>query len=444
MKSKINDLSMREILNKISFPIVKNEFRNTYKFNVDLDMAMDFEDELSQMQEITEIEQIIYDYEEIFDKELYIFHIARLLKQDLENLKRAEILGNDNIEQLVFTNDKTGKNKRRFFVNAKNLLKTCDVVDIVMKQQTDGEFEIYSSIDFIEENSENSNNRRILVEEKLENIERKIGLENVLTYFNNSDLIELCKYPNLATLLIVNQGKFEEKVRKYIQYMDIDKMLILANTLCFYKYSETLDNFSKEDAKKLKKFTQNVSEIVGDDIKPIKTAKLDFIVDYNDIKIKIQNLVDDEKLEKEILEYFINFVNVENKTLIDCKNMKETIFKVDENANQEELEDGTNIFYLPNKGCYIIQPVNNSMYGNATYIIEKDLFEKQKDKLINDKKISIMELENLKLDNSNSITKLVHTGWENSLTTFFDMERYEKYTKEEIENIEKIINEIKK
>ena len=119
MESKINKLSMREILSNVGFPVIKNEFRNTYKFDVDLDLAMDFEDELSQMQDIMEIERIIYDYEEIFDKELYIFHLARLLEQDLENLKRAEILGNKNLEQLVFTNDKTGKNKRRFFIKSK-------------------------------------------------------------------------------------------------------------------------------------------------------------------------------------------------------------------------------------------------------------------------------------------------------------------------------------
>ena len=113
MESKIKKMSMREILNNVGFPVIKNEFRSTYKFDVDIDLAMDFEDEISQMKDITEIENIIYEYEEIFDKELYIFHVARLLEQDIENLKRAEILGEKNIEQLIFTNDKTGKNKRR-------------------------------------------------------------------------------------------------------------------------------------------------------------------------------------------------------------------------------------------------------------------------------------------------------------------------------------------
>lgn len=508
MESKINKLSMREILNNVGFPVIKNEFRSTYKFDVDLDLAMEFEDELSQMQDIMEIEQIIYDYEDIFDKELYIFHLARLLEQDIENLKRAEILGNKNLEQLVFTNDKTGKNKRRFFVNAKNLLRTCDVVDIVMKKKSKGEFEVYSSIDFINENSLNSNNRKTLAEEKLYKIEEMLGLKNVLSYFKNSDLIEFCKYPNLATLLIVNQDKLEKKVKKYIQYMDIEKMLILANAIYFYKYGETLSNFTKEDAIKLKKFTLDVAELVGDNIKPIKTTKFDFIVDFNDIKAKAQKLVSDEEMlqvslnemqnieevnieevnskekqpeadtiveintveiskdedkkdlseEKQEIknndnnkqddeiksEYIIKFINEENKTIVDIDNIKETIMKLDEESTQEKIEDGTNVFVLPNKKCYIIQPLNKSFYGNATYVIEKDLFEKQKEKIISNNKIDLNELENLKSNGLNGIAKLVHTGWENSLATFFDMRKDEKYTKEEIENIEKIVYEVKK
>ncbi len=487
MESKINKLSMREILNNVGFPVIKNEFRNTYKFDVDLDLAMDFEDELTQMQDIMEIEQIIYDYEEIFDKELYIFHLARLLEQDLENLKRAEILGNKNLEQLVFTNDKTGKNKRRFFVNAKNLLRTCDVVDIVMKKKSKGEFEIYSSIDFITEDSLSSNNRKTLAEEKLYKIEEKLGLKNVLSYFKNSDLIEICKYPNLATILIVNQDKFEKKVKKYIQYMDIEKMLILSNAIYFYKYGETLSNFTKEDAIKLKKYTLAVEELVGDNIKPIKTTKFDFMVDFNDIKTKAQKLVIDEEIkdskkdetesinveekqqesvleekneqeikEKETVkeagvqedtrksEYIIKFINDEKKTLVDIDNIKETIMKLDEDTTQENIEDGTNVFALPNKNCYIVQPLNKSFYGNATYVIEKDLFEKQKEKIISNNRIDLKELENLKLAHSSGMAKLVHTGWENSLTTFFDMRQAEKYTKEEIENIEKIVYEVKK
>lgn len=475
MESKINKLSMREILREVGFPLIKNEFRSTYRFNVDIDLAIKFEEELTKIRDIMDIEKIICKYEEIFDKELYVFHLARLLEQDIENLKRAELLGNKNLEHLVFTNDSTGKNKRRFFVNAKNLLKTCDVVDIVMKKKLKGEFEIYSSIDFIDDNVFNSNNRKAIAEEKLYKIEEKIGLKNVLSYLKNSDLIEICKYPNLATLLIVNQDKFEKKVKKYIQYMDIEKMLILSNAIFFYRYGENLINISKDDAIKLKKYTLAVAEIIDSNVQPIKTTKFDFIIDFNDIKEKVQSLLVNEnpqinnvdeikdnkndnkeevKEEKKELnedkqneivktEYIIKFINEENKTIVDINNLKETIMKLDRDSIHEESADGSTVFYLPNKECYIVQVSNKSFYGNATYVIEKDLFEKQKEKIIKDDKINLKEVENLKSNNSNSVVKLVHTGWENSLETFFDMKKDEKYTKEENEDIEKIVYELK-
>ena len=118
MESKINKLSMRQILKEVGFPLMKNEFRNTYKFNVDLDIAIQFEEDLTKIRDIMDIEKIICDYEEIFDKEVYVFHLARLLEQDIELHKINELLGKEYTEQLVFTNDTTGKNKRRFFVNA--------------------------------------------------------------------------------------------------------------------------------------------------------------------------------------------------------------------------------------------------------------------------------------------------------------------------------------
>lgn len=468
MESKINKLSMRQIIEEVGFPLMKNEFKNTYKFNANFDMTLQFENELTKIRDINDIEKIICDYEFIFDKEVYIFHLARLLEQDIENIKRTELLGNGKIEHLVFTYDSTGKNKRRFFVNSKNLLKTCDVIDIDIKDKSTEEFEIYSSIDFINDNEFNSNNRKAIAEEKLYKIEGKIGLENVLSNLKNSDLIEICKYSNLAKTLIVNKDKFEKKIKKYIQYMDIEKMLILSNANYFYKYSENFNDISEEEAAKLKKFTLSVDEIIGYDVSPIKTDLFDHDIDFNIIKEKVRSIDLYEKLLHNILnerkdykekkeefkgghqneipkaEYIIKFINEQNKIIVDINNLKETIMKLDENSTHEILYAGGNIFYLPNKECYIIQESNNSFYGNATYIIEKDLFEKQRENIIKENKIDLIEVENLKADNSNHIFKLVHTGWENSLKTFFDIKKEEKYTKEEIENIEKIVYKLKR
>lgn len=503
MESNVNKLSMREIIGQVGFPITINEFRNTYKFNVNLDTAMKFENNLKEISQISEIEQIIREYEDIFDKEIYVFHIARLLEKDIEAMKRAELLSQENVEQYVFTNDVTGKNKRRFFVNAKNLLKKCDVVDIVMKKKSKGEFEIYSSRDFIEQSDVFSDNMKINALKKLEKIEEKIGLSNVLIHLKNTDLNNICRYPNLAILLIVSQDKLERKIRKYIQYIDLDKMLILANAIYFYKYGEEFYKFSKEEASELKRFTMAVSEIVGENIKPLKSERFYFTVDYNEIKIKVNDLVTEEiaEVSKEIVEeadvevieetveeqleeiaevsedvvketeneviketveerleekvddkkesinqYINNFINCKNKIIMDFENRKNTILKLDENYVQEDLDDGTTIFSLPNKGCYIIETIRNkeNFSGNATYIIDKELFEKQKNRIIENQNLNLNELAILKLENSKSVTKLVYTGWENSIDIFFNMKTQEKYTEEEKTIINKLLEKVKK
>ena len=345
MESNINKLSMREILNKIGFPVTINEFRNTYKFNVDLNTAMEFESRLKQITKMSDIQQIVCRYEDIFDKEIYVFHMARLLEKDIENIKRAELLDKEAVGQLVFTNDITGKNKRRFFVNAKNLLRNCDVIDIVMKKKTKGEFEIYSSMDFIAQNTEFSDKMEIEAFKKLEKIEEKIGLQNVVEFLKNSDISDICRYPNLAILLTVSQEKLEKKIRKYIQYIDLNKMLVLANAVYFYKYGEDLYKFSKEEVANLKSFTKAVSEIVGNSVQTLQTTRFYFTINYNDIKEKVKNLSETESsTENDNLIENVNNVNeeeireVENAEEVVEELEKEEIETVNEIQEKEEFE----------------------------------------------------------------------------------------------------------
>ena len=594
MESNINKLRMKEILNKVGFPVTINEFRNTYKYNVNLDTAIEFENKLKQIRKISDIERIICEYEEIFDKEIYVFHIARLLEQDIENMKKAMLLEKEGVNQFVFTNDESGQNKRRFFVNAKNLLKNCDVIDITMKKKSKGEFEIYLSKDFINQNTQFSEQREKEAEEKLQKIEQKIGLKDVLTHLKNSDLTEICRYPNLAILLIVNQEKLEKNIRKYIQYIDIDKMLVLANAVYFYKHGENFYKFSKEDGTELKRFTRSVSQIVGNNVKLLQSSRFYFTIDFNEIKEKVQKLFDFESIEnvntlneaevekkveelaKEIInlniesnndvvnenihlnddenlktseeniyieekaqeetmqdeivqeetvqketvqeeiaqeetvqeetvqeeivqeeivqeeiaqeeiaqeeiaqeeivqeetvqeeiaqeetvqeetiqdnnitikyQYINRFIKAENKILMNFMNRKNTFFKLDEECIQEDFEEGFSIFYLPNKACYIIELINdcNVITGNATYIIDENLFKSQKNRILENRKINQKELSILKLENSKAVTKIVYTGWENSINTFFNMKTEEKYTEEEKINISKLLENVKK
>ena len=162
-------------------------------------------------------------------------------------------------------------------------------------------------------------------------------------------------------------------------------------------------------------------------------------------EIEIDESIEENKKDEIIKnEYIIKFINEKDKTIIDGEKLKDTIFKIDINASQQKLDDETNCFYLPNNRCYILQGERKSVYGNATYVIEKDLFENKKEKIIKNNKVDFKELEIIRTNNFNGVVKLVHTGWENSLELFFDMKNGDCYTKEENENIKKIVYEVKK
>lgn len=296
MVSRINKLSMKEILVKVGFPITINEFRSTYKLDVDIDNAVEFEKRLGTAKQYQEIIQTISDYEDIFDKELYVLHLGRLLDRDIEATKRAVILEKNKIRQNVFTNDSTGKNKRRFLVNAKELLKGSDVADLEINSSTK-EIIINTSQEFVG-NTYYTRKREQEANEKLKRIDETIGLEKVLGFLVPSDLIELCKYPNLGNLLAVNLYKssqdvlgktytdpikgiengsveeelaigvkpfdwneFEQTVRKYIKYIDIDKMLVLANAVYYNSLGENFEEFT-EKMQELKEFTESVESII--------------------------------------------------------------------------------------------------------------------------------------------------------------------------------------
>ena len=529
MESNIKKLSMKEILSRIGVPITINEIRNAYKFDIDLNLVMNFEDDLKQIEKLSEIEQIICEYEDIFDKEIYVFHIARLLEKDIEEMKRAKLLGINKVEQHMFTNDVTGKNKRRCLVNAKNLLKNSDVIDIVVKKNSNGEFEIYSSIDFLQENTEFSNNMKLETEKRVEEIEQKIGLDKILNYLEKSDLKTICKYSNLPMLLMLENEKLEVKIKRYLQYIDLNKMIAIANRNYFEQNQENLYDFSTEELEVINEFLKTelpedikkeveldveesqideetmIEENTIEDVKIEETASVEtenqeennsneeivsvetenqeennsnneeIISVENEIivdsqkevierdEIKLDDVIEDEpqddnakieeSTEKENTEesnmtnkYINNFASDKTKIIMDFENRKNTIFKLDENYMQEDLEDGTTIFSLPNKGCYIIEVSKNNQAigGNATYIINKNLYEERKDFFIENKKLKQRELSILKLENNKNITKLVYTGWENTINTFFNMETEEKYSEEEILNIDKIIEKIKK
>ena len=67
---------------------VKYSPKNYYKYNVDVQLAMEFESKMAKAKNFNEVRQLVLQYETIFDKSIYVLHLGRLAEKDLENQKR--------------------------------------------------------------------------------------------------------------------------------------------------------------------------------------------------------------------------------------------------------------------------------------------------------------------------------------------------------------------
>lgn len=301
MVSKIDKLSMEKIMLQVGFPYNIKELRSAYKYNVNVDLAMEFEKKIMQTKNFKEIQQLVVQYEEIFDKSLYVLHLGRLLENDLDSQKRQEILteGSGGLvkRQVIITNPKS--TVRRCIINAKDLLKDTKVADIGVNSET-GEIIVYTSKEFVDQTF-SMKKKAAKTEKRLDQIDEKIGVGEVLKYLSPSDLIDICDYPNLGNVLAIRlyknqksvkgkkvKGKnnskrqegeivddemlkkgnvfdwdeFEETVRKYSAYIDLDKMLLLANSVFYNKHGNEFHNFSSEEAGELQDFTEKIGELI--------------------------------------------------------------------------------------------------------------------------------------------------------------------------------------
>lgn len=135
-----------------------------------------------------------------------------------------------------------------------------------------------------------------------------------------------------------------------------------------------------------------------------------------------------------------------NKHVTDPCARWNLIANIDKDYSQDYLTDGTIIFYMPNEQKYIVEKLydknNKPAYGAATYILEEKLFNEIKKDLIINQKIDRSCLIELNKQKNSGIKKIIHTGWANSMTKFFDLENEEKYSKEQIEKIRKLADEV--
>ena len=122
MMSKIKQMSMKDIVEKIGFPANLEEFKNTYKYNISEEKVKKFEEDiiiLSQTgkQTFQDYLKIILENEQIFDKEIYFLHTTILLEQEYSE----EFLGKKKRIQKVFNLN----NKENDLIKKSELIKFC-------------------------------------------------------------------------------------------------------------------------------------------------------------------------------------------------------------------------------------------------------------------------------------------------------------------------------
>ncbi len=125
------------------------------------------------------------------------------------------------------------------------------------------------------------------------------------------------------------------------------------------------------------------------------------------------------------------------------------ISSLDKQYSEEYLKDGNIIFYLPNEGKYIIEKLYTkdykAAYGAATYILDEDLFNKNKEDIIVSKKVNRSYLVGLeKIQRGKEIKKIVHTGWGNAIIKYFDIDKSDKYSEKEKKKIRELAEKVEK
>lgn len=120
------------------------------------------------------------------------------------------------------------------------------------------------------------------------------------------------------------------------------------------------------------------------------------------------------------------------------------ITELDEEYSQKLLDDKTLIVYLPNKRKYIIEKLFDSKhriaYGTATYVLDEDIFEKNKLEIIQQNKVNRSKLVELK--QTGCAKKIIHKGWGKAICKEFDIENPKLYTEERRKLIKQIAVEV--
>lgn len=351
MASKIEKISIVEIIEKLGFFRDLNDLRATYKFNIDQETLNRFEtaffEEMNGRRDFSKYIQIIAENSEMFDKEIYALRAGSLLLSLYEKQKRpllvrseidyecpmffpdkGKIKGANSSGKSVFDNTPDIKELKKAIDFAKDLLHDSDIVDLEFDPKT-RTLGVYTSLEFIGRTGQLTK-RNEKTQERLSEIEEKIGLDRIVGFLRPTDLIDICRYPNLGNWIAVDilqkckpkqektvvhdrvhdtmieldqetvstnsKGKLFDwndlyrAVKDNIQYIDIDKMLLLVNAVYYNKYGNDLDRFSHDEALDLKAFTDTIEGLLENKKVSIDSQKFNSRINFELIRSSVNSL----------------------------------------------------------------------------------------------------------------------------------------------------------
>lgn len=280
MQSIIECKTMFDIVKKWGFPTELYEFESTYKYNCSEEDINRFKSEIieiskpnrrSSKKTFENYVKIIGKNEKIFDKEVYLLHVARLLEKDyIEQYNSEENL---EYESRIFLDSEFSDMAKKVLLirNAKTILKDLDIVDVKIKDNM--KLNIFSSFEF-------TNLPQIVKEknkktkEKLDFLNGKNIFKQILDMYTLDEFFDsnlgICKYNNLSYILknIIKESENEEQtfleiISKYINYIDIDKLLVLSTNKLYEKLDKKIENIPYNQINELKDFTDIISTIVS-------------------------------------------------------------------------------------------------------------------------------------------------------------------------------------
>ena len=294
------ELNFEKIISKIGFPITFEDYRATYKYNADFDKVSRFETELKKYIGIdfNKSLETIKNNKDIFDTELYLFHVGRYLEKDYKASKESEILHTNYYPHVYYSTD-TIRPTIATVNYCNNLLKEIDVVDIAINSKNgdliiDSSQELFGNKDLLKDGYDNN-----FI--KIQKIQEQLGLKNVIKHLEFKNIIDFCKYSNLGNLLskkYENQFKssnkdknefFENIIMKYLSYFDIDKMLIIANYNYYKNYTEQSE-YSNVGMFELLDFTNKVESIIENKFDSISIKLNNDIVGFQSVKSLVNAL----------------------------------------------------------------------------------------------------------------------------------------------------------